>query len=387
MYNFDYGYRFDQFDYERFGLSRRWYFRDTVVLLTDFEMETKGYYQSQDYMSIYSKIYDKYMDYLSACMWSKKFKYIDGISEEHLAYIPEDTAISFDINWANFTQDDFLTYLATDPKIKLNIDKLKRFLSGDEVPCLKVQSGQQVDSENNLKTCSEDEIDEVDEPSTDIKSEEGTNRSSGSTYKYRFEETDKGWYIQFEDVSLPGVKNLLGMQYIKVLLQNPGQKIDVVKLQQLVGCREFQDIDSGAEYGKYKDVDDNVNLWDRSSGWEMSDRKAVEAYIERIQKINVLIDDARKNHDGSEIGKLIGEKDALEKMIKEATFRPKDPELEKNRKRVHKSIKDTIKAIRKLEEICNYHDKPISGHLSRYIKTGASCSYAPQDDHIPSWTF
>jgi len=393
MFKLDYGTRLDQFDYERFGLSGRWYFRDTVIMLTSFEMEAKGYYQAQNYKSIYSKIYDKYMDYFCDCMWSRKFQYVDGILDEHLGCIPEGTAISFDLDRANFSQEDFLTYLASDPKIKIDLDKLKKYLSGDEVPFLSVHIGQQMEAQNILKPCSQDKVDEVGAPTKDIKCERETSRSSasseyvGSTDQYRFEKTGKGWFLQFDYACLPGVKDWLGMSYIKVLLQNPGQKIDVVKLQQLVGFGEIQDIDSDAEYEKYEDVDDNVNSWDRSSGWEIADQKAVKAYHTRIREIDDLMDDCRKNHDNSKIEALNMEKEALEKTIKEASFRPKDPELEKNRKKVRKSISDTIAAIRKLEDIYNYNDKPISGHLSRYIKTGASCSYTPQDDDIPSWKF
>lgn len=205
-----------------------------------------------------------------------------------------------------------------------------------------------------------------------------TTGTSGS--RYCFIKADKVWNLQYGDLALKGVKDLVGMSYICELLQHPDKPIHVFNLQGLSASRH--DTPDADAY----DVKDEASGTEITA-WQASDEKAIQEYNVRILKIEDELAVANKVHNRTRIEKLEKEKATIESHIREASFRPKDPSVETNRKRILKSISDAIKAIRKLETMCEFNDKPLSSHLHRFIRTGTSCSYVAAGDDLPSWQF
>jgi hypothetical protein len=191
--------------------------------------------------------------------------------------------------------------------------------------------------------------------------------------------------MQYEDVVLLGVKGLVGMAYIKVLLENPGVKIGVLDLQRLAG-----DSDIGGQQGYAQDCygdDDAESTGGGVAAWEALDTTAKGSYRNRLEVIAAEVKNARNAGDQTKVGALIKEAEFIQKALQQGSFKPKDPEIDKNRKRVAKTINYAIANIGKLEKLCGFNDKPMSRHLSRYIETGSFCSYTAGDDNLPSWRF
>jgi len=221
---------------------------------------------------------------------------------------------------------------------------------------------------------------------------------ASADHRYCFLKTDKGWNLKFNDVVLQGVKDWAGMSYIKILLQNPDQKIGVIKLQELVGTANLEPNDNAEDvpdtcvtmdHYEYGNVPENNVSVGGIDLWESSDQRATQEYKEQIDIIENKLKEARacKVQNKSKIERLEKDKAAFESQLNEASYKGKDPIVDKARRSVLKVITDTIKNIRKLEELCNYNDRPVSSHLTRCIKTGASCSYVTSGDNPPSWQF
>jgi len=227
-------------------------------------------------------------------------------------------------------------------------------------------------------------------------------------HRYRFEKAAKGWNLQYDDVVLNGVKDWAGMKYIKMLLQNPGKVMDVLKLQTLLGSvnietevldhnesevnGEFENdfnVDEIGDGQEYIDSADTSPPNYRNNAWETVDARAIQEYRESVAKIEEQLKSARSSNvlNKTKIQRLENAKTEIEKYLNEANYKPKDPDVEKARKSVSKAIMDAFKKIKKLEELSNYNDKPIYSHLKRYIKTGSCCSYTAEDDNLPPWKF
>jgi hypothetical protein len=186
---------------------------------------------------------------------------------------------------------------------------------------------------------------------------------------YRFEKHGQSWNIQFEDVVLRGVKPSIGFDYIKILLQNPNQKLSVLKLQQIAGSLGDEG-DDDSLYGEYNDSYYNEEMMDfdpgvgehgrgRANAWDV-DHIAIASYKKRIVEIDLELQASRnaKILNRSKIQRLNDERDAIENQLSGFSSMSKDPDLEKNRKKITKNISEAIAKIAKLEESQEYFHKP-----------------------------
>jgi hypothetical protein len=225
-----------------------------------------------------------------------------------------------------------------------------------------------------------------------------------SKHKYCFMKIGNGWNLRFEDAVLNGVKDTFGMNYIKTLLESPGHKVSVYTLQGLATPSTYLTVDEGDENknmlgdSEMQDSDETEfevehNKCDLKarcvSAWEKLDVTAINNYKERLQEIEAKIaaEYNSSSRNKTRIKRLEDEQQAIEVQLSEASYRSKDPDLEKNRKRVSKNISDTLKIIIKLEARSGYYDKPISKHLNRYIRKGSNCSYMAEGENLPAWKF
>ena len=359
--------KYDQFDYQRFGIEGYWSASSTIEMLTCFIMGSNGYYDDANAQQIYNKLYDNVMRYVFfEIILCNKIQYIYDIDEHSEQYLDHQTVY---INYVKFNRVHFLKYVKSNNIFKIDIDKLIRYLKGDELPRYDMMLVTN-DGSNIIPANSNDAV-VIEANDTDI-----------DISLFSFEKAEKGWNLRFRDVVLNGVKDWAGMIYIKLLLQSPNKKIGVLKLQMLAGTVDTM-------YGNHigDEQDNSIVSGSSSNVWEISDEQAIHEYESRLTQIEEELIAARKVRNRSRIERLENEKTDIEAHIKASNYKGKDPDVEKARKYILKVINDAIGKINKLELHCNYNDTPISSHLSRYIKTGASCSYTPPEDNIPPWKF
>ena len=421
MFNFDYGTRLDQLDYERFGVTERWCLNDTIMLLTCFEMETRGFFSQSESQVKYDKIFDKYKDVLSDCLFKCKFEYENGCTPDSqlAATIEHYGVIGFDFDRANFDRDMFLDYVESSPQFKVDVVKLRRFISGDEYPVehvVKEPSAKEVVVEKQVVRTGVNSDATTSAGSENVGASEDPTQVSDEN-AYCFERVGSSWRIKFQDVELRGVKTIVGLDVIKILLQNPNEKISVLQLQSITATKDDEEgsPDKGRGQRKtpegdysdrsnddwgYSDGSDDLGSNDPESNelgygrclsvaWEPSDEAAIQAYRKHIAEIEEQLRVARGGSvvNRSKIERLQKEKEAIEAHLAESTRKPKDPELEKNRKKVYKNITEAIAKISKLEEMAGYHDKLMSKHLSRHIQKGTNCTYQIEESVLPKWRF
>lgn len=392
--------RHDQFDYQRFIIDEHWYVRPTIVMLTSFYMEVNGLFDQGDPVETFAKIYSNYMNFIV----------YRGLLEGpvQFANMDEDNSEpdAVDLDSARFRREELYTFIENNNIIRLNVDRLKRFISGEEKPATPISAVLAISkSKPDVAIAIEKSTPETFITPTvadeDIQIEPDSIKEPDN--QYCFMKTDKGWDLQFEDVVLRGVKNLRGMKYIKKLLEHPNEKIDVFKLQEFAGEASYSedeeqnnDDDFDGDHNASENTDE---LNDNSSGketpkvgvnaWISSDQKAVDEYKVKLSeaedKLKVAL--ACNIRNKSKIQRLEKDIENYEKYIREASYRPKDPQVELNRKRLLNSITYAIKNIGKLEKLSNNYDKPMFRHLRRHIRTGSSCSYYINKDEAPLWKF
>lgn len=368
---------FDKFDYENMGMDDRWYIQNTVKMLTCFEMETKGYYTHDDLDTIYNKIYAKYQLFIQDAISNGYLTHLTPNAADYAGYAGIDVSYVVHSETTSFLQNDFIEYITINNKTRIDIEKLKRYLTGEEAPLITIPRTTRPEEQRRIVVQATD-----DGAGSDTSHTSGPIALDGADY--RFEKTDKGWKLQYDDVTLNGVKDWTGMSYIELLLKHPGQKIFVLKLLELTSI-------SGSKSDCQEGFDADIN--EISGGginaWEVNDLQAIREYKDRLLQIEEQLTASRVGNirNTSKIERLEKEKEAIEAQLKEGSYRPKDPVVEKARKSVSNAIEDAINKIGQLEGLSNYNDKPISRHLKRFINKGASCSYTAKDDNLPSWKF
>jgi hypothetical protein len=367
--------RLDEFGYRRFGVKDRWCVHETIDMLTCLEMEINGYFTGEDsefkYFEI-SKIYCLYLagiiknGSLTAHEPARSRGIVDPYNEDNIELLS-----------TNFCKYELYKCIEDKNKAGINILRLHMIMEGRVLPELETAC----DKSMYPGTC------DNGRSSIAVESEVVTvlPQSNDAYQQYRFEKTVKGWNLQFGDALLIGVKDWLGMTYIKTLLGCPGEKISVLDLQRIAG-------ESGNVGQQDCEQDGCGGDGVESEGggvaaWEIIDPTAKGSYLTRLAVIDVEIKDARNAGNQTKIAALIEEAKFIQKELQQGSFKPKDPEIDKNRKRVTKSITDAIANIRKLEALCSFNDKPISSHLKRYIQTGSNCTYMAEMENLPVWKF
>lgn len=163
------------------------------------------------------------------------------------------------------------------------------------------------------------------------------------------------WHIAFDGVST-NVPDSKGLTDIARLLAAPGTDIHVLDL---------------------------IDAADRSGRPDtLTDRRALDAYRQRLRDIDSEADEARLNHDDGRAARLEVERQALLDELRravDALGRPRhfaNHPAERARKAVTARIRD---AIRKLEP----HLPDLASHLERTVVTGTYCRY--RADQTGTW--
>jgi len=392
-------------DYDMYANMDYWKFDEATWLSVSYKLSQRMFDSEEEYSSGYDKEYSRLYNIINRSIDSgmiRGFHVIcdmehDGLPIFDMSYV---TPYWF-VEWVISKGYDLPSELKgiklgefriTDIQDKIETEWKNKFIVAE----YEIEDGENMSYMEIQEKIREMDIRSGREPQDStagaVQSESGNIEVPSSSIKgtgdqqYRFEKVGTAWNLQYGDAVLVGVKDWLGMTYLKTLLQNPGVKVSVFDLQQLAG--------DGDNDGRQDDEQDGYDYGDDDSGngggvaaWETIDSTAKGAYRNRLEVIAIEIEAARNAGDKTKVSALIKEAQIIQKALQQGSFKPKDPVIETNRKRVAKVLTDTLNNIRKLEDAYNYNDHPISGHLKRYIKKGAFCSYIVDAAKLPTWRF
>lgn len=129
--------RLDKFDYEALGFSEKWCFGEAIDMLTSLEMDIKGYFLSEDMVTKFDKLHNRYWRYVTDLMLEGLLPYVtkcdpeEAFNYDNQGYDPYKSIREFN---TYLDKEALLKCIYDDNKVKINVDKLNRFLSGDEAP-------------------------------------------------------------------------------------------------------------------------------------------------------------------------------------------------------------------------------------------------------------
>lgn len=352
MHNLVYGTRFDKFDYNSFGVADRWYLRDTIMMLTSFEMEINGCFESQECDKIYSKIYEKYCDLITSCLFRSEIPYYNGIEYDYMSSTSPDNApkddksISLDLDKANFSQEDILNYLASKDRLRLDVDRLNRFLSCKEIP--KITEVGSIDKSVSHVSPPVSEQVETKEKNDDVKG------------KYVFINRSDYWEIVY-DGERTLVKDSLGMKYLSELIKHKNEPVDWIDLHNAVKGVNPDIIDAGTAY---EDVSEgfDVSQGKTSPVYAGKDKKFLQNQIEDLKKY---LDEAKACDNYVEADRLEDQIEALKKYVID-TYR-KDGTLKENSGSSEKMMNGIKAAIKRALEDIEGGLPDLRNHLNESI--------------------
>ncbi|QXE92431.1 hypothetical protein KP001_07875 [Geomonas subterranea] len=372
--------RLDHFDYEALAVREWWHLNEVLDVLTCLEMEIKGYFDFEEWSEVYMKLWNKYYWYIT-----------DLISDDTLlpCYTSEET-------WENASRDggvpghawdtgttcievrNIIAAISSNNKANIRLDILAKLLAGTptkelvKLPTLEINAGDNIILDLDY-----------DEPVSHIV----TEKLKVSVSQYRFAKTTQSWDLKFERVELNGVKNLAGMAYIKVLLDNPGVPMSVIEIQ----ARPNPEAIKGSAFCIEREFA-TENDADRHSGQMVrnGESKAKSMANLRQRLLELLQERTELNSDYDYIGleSIDEEVELIEREIDRLrSSKEDDPEVKRNRDKVKKNIKDALKNIKELEMKAGFTDAPLFKYLNGHIKTGNKCEYTPPMINPPQWSF
>lgn len=176
-----------------------------------------------------------------------------------------------------------------------------------------------------------------------------------------FKRQGKTWLVVYDGVP-KSVGDMVGMTYIRQLLQNPGQDVHAATMRSSAAGE--------------------TNTPILGSAGEVLDPQALREYRDRIAEIDEELAEAEANNDLGRKESLNEERAALYAEVGRATGlhgknREASSDREKARQAVSAAIHRALRAIKKEHE-------PLWQHLQNSLKIGEFLSYQP--DQPTSWT-
>jgi class 3 adenylate cyclase len=163
-----------------------------------------------------------------------------------------------------------------------------------------------------------------------------------------FERSGETWHVSFEGDQTT-VRHSKGIADLATLCRSPGEDVDVVTLM------------------------DGADAPTRSTGEDVLDRQAIEAYRARLGDLEEMLDEADLAGDAELSHELDEERGAIINQLRSATglgqrTRRMGDDVERARKAVSGRLRD---AIGKLGDA----NAPLGAHLAEHVSTGRVCRY------------
>jgi tetratricopeptide (TPR) repeat protein len=181
------------------------------------------------------------------------------------------------------------------------------------------------------------------------------------------------WTVGFQG-TVARIKDTRGMQYLARLLQYPHQEFSALALAADNPVPDSKDLDVTAVHG----------LGFTDAG-EVVDPQAKHAYQQRLKELQAELDEARTFHDMGRVEKLQAEIEFLTQELIESVglsgrTRKAASSTERARVNVTRAIRTAIARIVEMHPA-------LGQYMTRTIKTGTFCMYAPEQPIALSWQF
>jgi len=387
-FNYHYGQRLENIDYEDMGAKDIWFIRNTVILLTSYEMELKKYLDRPDHEEVYSKLFSRFNSFIHDCIMNKAIPFNDGLTDKARDLNKaEGITVAFDLETTFFHKDDILNYIEDSAKIFVNIDTLEDYLYSGRGP---------------VRTFEKSRCDTIAATDTEMQSSASgiadstlsSDKLSANESQYLFKKTTQSWNLRFGDVYLEGVKNLVGMDYIQILLKTPGVPIGVYQIQAMSNPEGIK-APEGKRKQEFEIFEGHAAATStHNNSYKNNDTKSSKATsLENLKKrLEVLLRERNEldsDCDHIELEVIDNEYAKIEAAIDEIKYSKSDddPQLKNNRDKVSKNIKLALKNIRALEVKKGHKSTPLYNFLKNQIKAVSVCVYTPPIINPPQWTF
>jgi hypothetical protein len=213
---------------------------------------------------------------------------------------------------------------------------------------------------------------------------------------YFFKDGDY-WFVSINGEKVSNLKDIDGMNYIRVLFENydpkdPDRELHALELVRLIktppDVSEYEKIEWNPEIGDEQKGNKNFSPFelangivgmDKNLGFGSSEKVMTEDDLKKIKEemksLDKVLKEAIRTGDKEKDEEISGEIEKYESFISSNTFKGKiktitQPEIEKARQKVRKAIKAAINNIKK-------NNKALGVHLDNCIHTGTFCSYRP----------
>jgi hypothetical protein len=171
-----------------------------------------------------------------------------------------------------------------------------------------------------------------------------------------FRKRSDRWELWYESGEILYLNDSKGMLYLHVLLQHPGRVYSAADLR-------FLDAGSG---------DTPMPL---GSVGELTDRKAISAYRERLSAMHGQLDIANENNDLGRMQRAQQEIDALEAELRRCLGRSGQSRVHSDSERARKAVSI---AIRRALARIRAGSPALASHLESSLQVGAYLCYRPQ---------
>jgi hypothetical protein len=177
---------------------------------------------------------------------------------------------------------------------------------------------------------------------------------------------DDFWLIGSAD-TMTRVPDSLGLQYLGLLIRNPGRELAAIELVRLAGA--------AGPASTVAPADDLSEASTAAPADDILDRQARAAYRQHLAHLDEELAEAEQWNDTERASRLRAEKDFLVRELTAATGlsgrpRPLGSESERARINVTRAIRTAISRIRS-------RDPAAAAHLDQAVRTGTRCCYAP----------
>ncbi len=173
------------------------------------------------------------------------------------------------------------------------------------------------------------------------------------------------------------VPDLKGLRYLARLLAEPGGELHVLDL---VALESPEDLGTGAHRGLGHGPP--ADRW--QEGLPVIDEQAKQAYRRRLREVEEDLEEARADHDLARVELAERDRDYLLAELSGAfglggRARVTGSSAERARTAVTRSLRYSLTRLEKAHPLA-------AAHLSRAVRTGSFCSYAPDPTRPVAWT-
>ena len=219
---------------------------------------------------------------------------------------------------------------------------------------------------------------ETDRPSSPVRTQNREPTTGAQSSAVFLREADY-WTIAYEGKTAR-FKDAKGLHYIAHLLGHPGEDIRALDLAAFSGGagKEVADAASAEDFAR-----SGVLAGDLGHAGEMLDGQSKNDYQRRLTELEDELEEARELGNEERIAKAEDEKETLAREIRRAVgLGGRDRRAASSAERARVAV---TRAIRLALERISEQNRDLGRLLSTTIKTGAICSYAPDDRFPISW--